>query len=147
MIANSKLLSKSFIFWYCNKYFNLDKEYIEDYKIDIIDHDVLHVSIDMNDFIEIYKDKYIVHKIKHHIEEIIDNDAEEDANEDDEDYVEDTQVNEMDKIISYEETDNISTYNNETLTDNNENEEKENDCDDYENERKYHKDLEGANEF
>lgn len=144
MIVNSKLLSKSFVFWYCNKYFNLDKVYIEDYKIDIIDQDVDQLSIDMNDFIEIHKDEYVVHKIKHHQEETIDEDAEDDDADTDDD---DTPVNEIDKIISYEETDNISGDNNKELTDNNESEENENDCDDYENECKYHKDLEDANEL
>ena len=143
-MVNSKLLSKSFVFWYCNKYFNLDKHFIEDYKIDIIDQDVEQLSIDMNDFIEIHEDEYVVHKIKHHHqEEIIDEDA--DAEDDVED--EDTPINEMDKLISYEETYNISTDNNKSLTDDNEIEENKSDCDDYENECKYHKDLEDENEL
>lgn len=147
MIVNSKLLSKSFVFWYCNKYFNLDKQYIEDYKIEIIDQDVDQLSIDMNDFIEIHEDEYVVHKIKHHLEETNDEDAEDDidgtddADTDDED----TPVNEIDKIISYDETDNISTYNNKKITDNNERE--ENESEENENECKYHKDLEDDNEL
>ena len=89
MLVSNKILSKSFVMWYCNKYFGIDIDSIESYKIDIIDQDIDQIQIDMNDYIEIYKDDYLIHKNKNNIKNI---------NQYDDDC--DTPVNELDKIIT-----------------------------------------------
>ena len=61
MLIGNKILDKSFVLWYCNKYLNLDIDLIENYKIDIIDQHVNQITIDMNDYIEIYKNYYVIH--------------------------------------------------------------------------------------
>jgi len=139
MIVNSKLLSKSFVFWYCNKYFNINKNYIEDYKIDIIDQDVDHLSLDMKDFIEIHKDEYVVHKTKHQVEEINNDDEDAEDDVDNTEVDEETPTNEMDKLMSYDELDKRTNDNNKELTEDDENETND--------ECKYHKDLEDTNEL
>ena len=88
MVVGNKILNKSFVFWYCNKYLNLNKNYIEDYKIHIIDQDVDQIEIDTNEYIEIHKDEYVIHKTNHYT-------LKSDPLDDDED----TPINEVDKII------------------------------------------------
>lgn len=92
MLIGNKILGKSFVMWYCNKYLGIDARLIERYRIEIIDQDVDQIVIDENDFIEIDDNEYLIHKKKH----LCDKD-------------EDTPVNELDKII--EETDNYGDEN------------------------------------
>lgn len=89
MLVGSKLLSKSFVYWYCDKYLNLNPDCIEYYKIDIIDQDVDQIEIDMNDYIEIHKNEYVIHKLKHNI-----------FNDKDDNTI----INELDKIIEYDQS-------------------------------------------
>lgn len=111
MLVGSKLLDKSFVLWYCNKYFDFDIALIETYRIDIIDQDVEQIEIDMNDYIEIHENEYVIHKNKYITNEdsLMDNDY---------DHDEDTLVNDMDRIIN---RDNSEDADDENSTDNTKN--------------------------
>lgn len=61
MLIGNKILDKSFVLWYCNKYLKLDIDLIENYKIDIIDQDINQIKIDINDYIKIYENYYVIH--------------------------------------------------------------------------------------
>lgn len=101
MLVSNMILSYSFVMWYCNKYFGIDIDSIQSYKINIIDQDVDQIEIDMNDYIEIYKDEYLIHKKKHSMESI-DEDAEDDN---------DTPLlNDLDKIITNDVDDDNESY-------------------------------------
>jgi hypothetical protein len=101
MLVGNKILTKSFVMWYCNKYLDLDNELIESYKVNIIDQDVDHIEIDANSFIEIDRDEYLIHKKRHTLNVNIHKDEDED-----------TPVNELDKVITnYYVSDESSEHN------------------------------------
>jgi len=111
MLVGSKILDKSFVLWYCNKYFDFNTNLIESYKVDIIDQDVDQIEIDMNDYIEIYKNEYVIHKKKQDMnkDSLI-------VKDEDNDNDEDTPVSNLDRIINEDDQDDSddenSTYNN-----------------------------------
>lgn len=117
MLVGSKILDKSFVLWYCNKYFDFDIDLIESYKIDIIDQDVDQIEIDMNDYIEIHENEYVIHKKKHmtNKDSLMVNDNDND---------EDTPVNDLDRIIN---EDNPEDADDENSTHNNKNDDSSDD--------------------